>query len=175
MIVVNLYAGPGAGKSTTAALLFAYLKLAGVNAELVREYAKDVVWEGREHLLEQQTYVFAKQAKRLADLDGKVDIAVTDSPLLLSVLYAPEATTLHALVAEEHARYENLDVYLRRVKPYHPEGRLQTEDEARDLDAAVVDVVARYAGGFDYEVSGDELGAETLLAAVRGYLATREG
>lgn len=174
MIVVNLYAGPGAGKSTTAALLFGLLKLGSVNAELVREYAKDVVWEGREHLLEQQTYVFAKQAKRQADLDGKVDVVVTDSPLLLSMIYAPEAATLHALVAEEYGRYENLDVYVNRVKPYHPEGRLQTEDEARALDGAVVDVVQRYAGGFDYEVTGDWLGAETLYAAVRGYLATRE-
>ena len=47
MIVVNLFAGPGSGKSTTCAGVFAKLKLAGVNCEMALEYAKDKVWEER--------------------------------------------------------------------------------------------------------------------------------
>ena len=35
LIVVNLYAGPGAGKSTLSAYTFAKLKMAGVNCELI--------------------------------------------------------------------------------------------------------------------------------------------
>jgi len=34
-LVVNLYGGPGTGKSTTAAATFAELKMAGINCELV--------------------------------------------------------------------------------------------------------------------------------------------
>jgi hypothetical protein len=59
-VVVNLYGGPGTGKSRTAALLFATMKQRGVNCELATEYAKDVVWEGRESLLSDQIYLFAK-------------------------------------------------------------------------------------------------------------------
>lgn len=44
-LVVNLFGEPGAGKSTGAAYVFAMLKMAGVDAELVTEYAKDKVWE----------------------------------------------------------------------------------------------------------------------------------
>lgn len=43
MYVVNLFAQPGAGKSTGAAYIFAKLKMAGVNAELITEFAKDKV------------------------------------------------------------------------------------------------------------------------------------
>lgn len=45
--VINLYGGPGTGKSSTAGMLFAHLKLRGVNCEYVQEYAKDAAWEGR--------------------------------------------------------------------------------------------------------------------------------
>ena len=42
-LLISLYSGPGSGKSTGAAWIFAKLKLAGVNAELVTEFAKDKV------------------------------------------------------------------------------------------------------------------------------------
>lgn len=41
MKVINLFAGPGSGKSTTCAGVFSKLKLAGVNCEMALEYAKD--------------------------------------------------------------------------------------------------------------------------------------
>lgn len=45
MLVVNPFGIPGAGKSAGAAYVFSKLKMKGVNAELVTEYAKDMVWE----------------------------------------------------------------------------------------------------------------------------------
>ena len=45
MILVNLYGAPGSGKSTGAAYIFSKLKMAGVDAELVTEFAKDKLWE----------------------------------------------------------------------------------------------------------------------------------
>ena len=40
-IVVNLFPGPGTGKSTGAAYIFSKLKMAGVDAEYVSEFAKE--------------------------------------------------------------------------------------------------------------------------------------
>ena len=40
MIVVNLFGGPGCGKSTTAAWLFNQLKERGINCEYVTEFPK---------------------------------------------------------------------------------------------------------------------------------------
>lgn len=44
-LIVNLFGVPGAGKSTGAAYIFSRLKMLGINAELVTEFAKDKVWE----------------------------------------------------------------------------------------------------------------------------------
>ena len=56
MIVVNLFGAPGAGKSTGAAYIFAKLKMAGINAELVTEFAKDKVWEEYAEVFKNQAY-----------------------------------------------------------------------------------------------------------------------
>ena len=45
MLVVNLFAGPGRGKSVMSAEVFALLKKRGINCELIQEYAKSRVWE----------------------------------------------------------------------------------------------------------------------------------
>lgn len=162
-IVVNLFAGPGAGKSTTAAYVFAMLKSRGVNCELAREYAKDVVWEGREHLLDNQAYIFAKQLKLLRDLDGRVDVIITDSPLMLAILYNrishAEPPSFERYVQDIHARYDNFNVYVERVKPYHTAGRVQTELEARELDAAARELPIAY----HLTVLGTEDGAKTIV------------
>ena len=61
MILVNLYGAPGAGKSSGAAYIFSKLKMAGVNAELVTEFAKDKVYEQSKKVFENQAYIFGKQ------------------------------------------------------------------------------------------------------------------
>lgn len=45
MLLINFFGAPGAGKSTASAYIFSKLKMAGVNAEYVPEFAKDKVWE----------------------------------------------------------------------------------------------------------------------------------
>ena len=87
MIVINFLGGPGCGKSTVCADVFAKLKWNNINCEIVTEYAKDAVWEESFKLLENQIGVFGEQHKRLHRLKDKVDVVVTDSPLLLSLLY----------------------------------------------------------------------------------------
>ena len=41
-MIINLFGGPGTGKSTGAAYIFAKLKMCGVNCELITEFAKDM-------------------------------------------------------------------------------------------------------------------------------------
>lgn len=137
-VVVNLFGGPGIGKSTTAAEVFATLKHMGINVELVTEFAKDMVWEKSVRTLDNQIFVFANQHHRLWRLRDQVDVIVTDSPLLLSLYYGnEESETFEQLVLEEFNRFTNFNVLLQRTKPYNPAGRLQTEVQAKQIDDEV--------------------------------------
>lgn len=136
--VVNIFGGPGTGKSTTAAFLFHELKCAGKNVELVTEYAKDMVWEGRSNVLTDQLYMAAKQNRRLGRLvNSGLDLAITDSPLILGALYAPEGyfPSFEPFLVEVFNSYDNFNVYLQRGTEYNPLGRNQTLEQAVEIDA----------------------------------------
>lgn len=150
MIVGNLFAGPGAGKSTLAAATFAELKLRGRNVELVTEYAKDLTWEGRHSTLSNQVYVFGKQLHRMERLRGKVEAVITDSPLILSLIYKPNDYPLSfdQLVLDMNDRFENVNFFVERCKAYNPAGRNQTESEAKQIDGEVRDFLD--TKGIDY-------------------------
>ena len=87
MVVIDLYGSPSSGKSTCAAYVFSKLKTLGVKCELVTEFAKDLVWDGRIKALENPAFVFGNQFYKLSRLENEVDVAVVDSPLMLNVLY----------------------------------------------------------------------------------------
>lgn len=147
MHVINLFGGPGIGKSTTAAEIFSLLKKAGVNAEYVHEEAKEFTWEKRMKTLECQPYVFGKQYRNLWRLQDQVEVAVTDSPLLLSLVYTdldryPGAYHIfRQYVLDLFETFNNWNVVLRREKKYNPSGRNQTEDEAKKIDGEIQKVL----------------------------------
>lgn len=140
---LNLYAGPGTGKSTTCAALFAELKYLGHNVEMILEYAKDAAWEQRgPKFFRAQDLIFGKQHFRLSRVAEEVEFIITDSPLLLSLVYMPEdfnIPSLRQVIKDAYNNYENLDIFLNRSveKPYNPKGRNQTEDEAKEIDGKI--------------------------------------
>lgn len=136
-IVINLFAGPGAGKSTTAAGVFSLLKLHGVNAELITEFAKDLIWEGRHAALANQYYVTAKQYHRMWRVKDQVDVMITDSPILLAMVYGDNPGAFNRQLFHLHSEFNNVNYFIKRAKPYQPKGRNQTEDEAHDLDKEI--------------------------------------
>ena len=141
-IVVNLFAGPGVGKSTTAARVFAELKLKGVNCEMALEFAKDKVWEESFRTIEDQIYIFGKQFHRIWRLKDKVDVIITDSPLPISIVYDKENSELfHKLIMEQFNKFANINYLLERGGEYQTEGRLQTEEEAKEVDNTVKKVL----------------------------------
>lgn len=146
--IINLYGGPGTGKSTSAAYFYYLLKAAGKNVELVREYVKDWAWEGRKISTYDQIYFLGKQVRRESMLYGKVDWIVTDSPVMMNLYYAQRyctlslgegvrAATLSFYRQASEDGHKHLHVFLKRNKPYLSEGRYQTEAEALEIDLGI--------------------------------------
>jgi len=145
MIVINLFGEPSSGKSTTAAWLFSQLKLKNINCELITEFAKDLTYEKRFNDLSNQVYVFGKQLKRLERVKDHVDIAITDSPLLLSIVYAKDYPDVWPqFVKDMFDRFKNYNYLLTRNKPYSPVGRNQTEKEAKQVRLKIIETLEKH-------------------------------
>jgi hypothetical protein len=144
-IVINLFAGPGVGKSTNAAKIFADLKMKGINCEMALEFAKDKVWEESFRTMDDQIYIFGKQFHRIWRLKDKVDVIICDSPLPISIVYDKEnSKAFHELIMEQFNKFNNLNFYLKRSAVYQESGRVQTEEEAKKIDKVVEGILIDY-------------------------------
>jgi hypothetical protein len=170
--VINLFGGPGAGKSTTAAGVFWLLKNRGLRVELVTEYAKALAWAKRGEELSDQFYVYSKQHHRQHVLKGQVDFCVTDSPLLLPLLYnQTEPPSFRQYVIDNWYRYDNINFFIQRVKPYVALGRWQNEQEADLLGYQTLSML--YSLDIvPMMIVGDEQSAKQVMASLElgGYL-----
>lgn len=144
-LIVNFFGAPGSGKSTSAAGVFYKLKIAGIESELVTEYAKDVVWEESFKTLNNQIFVFANQHHRIHRCLGKVDVIITDSPINLGIIYGKMyghlSPQLEELIKSEFLAQKNYNVVLRRKHKYNTKGRYQTEDEANIIDVKITEML----------------------------------
>lgn len=163
--VLNIFGGPGAGKSTTCAGVFALLKLHGINCELVTEFAKDLTWENNQEVLKDQVYILGEQYHRMHRLKNKVDLIITDCPLLLSSVYG----RLNEIVDEEYHKFVfalnqefyNIMFNLKRVKDYNESGRNQTFEEAKELDLIITDTI-KQGGWHPHIVEGNYKGINSI-------------
>jgi len=148
-IVVNLFAEPGAGKTTMMAAVFAELKFRGINCEMATEFAKDLVWEERNNAISNQLYISGKQYHRVNRLNGKVDVIITDSPILLGMIYNKHPSEhFNTVLAEHFDRFNNMNfMVVREEGDYKEEGRLQTEEESRKIKKDVERLIHDYTTG----------------------------
>lgn len=146
MKVVNIFGGPGIGKSTAAAKIFYHLKEQGLNVELVSEVAKDYVWEEHIKILKDQLFIFAKQNRRLERLRGKVDYVVTDSPGILALAYQiPDYyPSFESLVVDVHNSYNNINFVLSRHHGFKNEGRAHDEETSKNIDRNIVNILEKH-------------------------------
>lgn len=169
-LVINLFGAPCSGKSSGAAYIFSQLKKKGIDCELVTEYAKDKCWEG-DYMFEDPTnqfYIGAKQYYRVNRVNGKVDVIITDSPVLLSCFYntVEEMSEEYNIVVRRlFNRFNNLNFFINRVKPYNPNGRIQTEDEANEISERMKKQIREWGIGFT-EVKGNDEGYRIILDTI---------
>lgn len=179
MVVVNLYGGPGSGKSSGAMYVTSLLKTKGVDAEFVSEFAKDKVWEHNNEIFkpENQIYIFGKQFFKMNRVKDKVDVIVTDSPLLLCICYNKTPLLGHSFNQVVMNYYKsfglNMDYFIKRTKAYNPNGRLQTEKESDEISKEIKKILT--INGIDYDIVGGDIEgynkiyADILTQLGRGY------
>lgn len=164
--VINLWGGPGIGKSTTASGLFNIMKLRKKSVELVTEYAKQLVWEKQDaSIFENQILLLAKQEQKQKILVGQVEYCITDSPVLLSYLYAPKEyySSFFSLVNEVHMSYDNIDILLNRVKDYDANGRVHTLEQSIEKDKQIKNLLDSFNIKY-YNVDADENAHENIYS-----------
>lgn len=149
--------------STGAAYIFAKLKMAGVDSEYVSEYAKDRVWQGDQFVLQHcQLYVTGKQCLKVARLLGKVDVIVTDSPIAIGAMYTDEKPYQDVCLYEAKKYKNTFNIFVDRRKDYNPNGRNQTEEEARNIDQRILDFLND--NGIEYtRVDGNIAGYDQVV------------
>jgi hypothetical protein len=169
MTVINFFGGAGVGKSTAAAGLFHWLKLSYVNAELVTEFAKDLVWQGSAHLLAEQSYVFGQQVHRLHVLRHQVDFAVTDSPITNSVIYAGDdyPASFSPYAFDLFRTFRNQNFFINRNPDYvfQQLGRVHTEADSDAVAVRMKDALRAENIPFHEIMAGDNL-PERIFAAL---------
>lgn len=171
-IVVNLFGGPGVGKSSGAAYIFSQLKMANINCELITEAAKDYTWEGNQTALSCQEYVFGEQSYRMYRCRSKVDVIITDSPLLLSYFYNRNPVLdehFETVVKNVFNSYTNLNYFIVRDKPYNPIGRNQTEEESKEIDKSIIKALNDSHIPF-VKIQGNSKGYDQIVCDVKDIL-----
>ena len=132
MLLVNFLGEPGAGKTTATAGLFYELKTTGFDVEMVTEYSKELLIAGDTATLSDELQVFAEKYRRIKRMED-VDIVLTDSPLINSIVYGGEqfggeGPDFYRRVA---SRFDSIFVIVRRTEPYVPVARLPDAESAR--------------------------------------------
>ena len=85
--IINLFGGPGIGKSSIASGLTYKLKKKHINCDNPYEFPKALAWDENHSAIQDQLYVLANQHRGIVKSFGKVDYIVLDSPIILSLVY----------------------------------------------------------------------------------------
>lgn len=89
MIKIGLLGAPGCGKSTLAAYVFAMLKDTGIDGAIVDEYIREHVnRHKRVPSITFQSVIYERQLEKEKILPPNLDFFITDSPHILSYIYA---------------------------------------------------------------------------------------
>jgi len=177
---INLLGGPGCGKSTNAAELFAQLKRDGYSVELITEYVKGWAFEKRKIYPYDQIYFFGKQMKReFTALNAGVTFIITDSPLLLQIAYGDRAGLpthtidgMADILADYERKYPSLNIFLNRgSKVYKAEGRYEDREQAKKMDKLVKHLMSCWGVTY-YELDWDK--PDQIHALVMKYIKEAE-
>jgi hypothetical protein len=174
--IINLFGGPGIGKSTQASGLYFEMKKLGMSVEMPYEYPKVLAWDKNYNAVKDQLYVIGNQHRNIARLYGQVDYIIVDSPILLSLVYkdkyddAPEYPSFlygekfNEFILDLNSKYDSLNIVLERDSDmFNQDGRFQDLEESLEIDDDIVKVLD--SNNINYNiVKVDDNSIKTILS-----------
>lgn len=140
---VNFYGGPGVGKTTLAALIFAELRKTNVSCSLIPEWIKTWAYQGRPITGFDQLFSFSNQLFMEEEAIRSTGIIITDSPLFLQCMYSDK----HARIVSQHiwniaysfeSYYPSVNFLVKRSGRYEQHGRYEDEEQAIQMDNYII-------------------------------------
>lgn len=147
--IINLFGGPGVGKSSIASGITYKLKKKHITCDNPYEFPKLLAWDENHSAIRDQLFVLANQHRGIVKSYGKVDYIILDSPILLSLTYRSyyksnqyPATlygdTFDKMVLDIYNQYENINIMLVRGDSNHNDKeRYQNLEESKELDCEI--------------------------------------
>lgn len=147
--IINLFGGPGVGKSSIAAGLTYQLKKNHITCDNPYEFPKLLAWDENYSAISDQLYVVANQHRGIVKSYGKVDYIILDSPILLSLIYKdyynekrgcdyPSRLYMESfdnMILDMHKGYDTINILLKRVGGLHNEKeRYHSLEESIEID-----------------------------------------
>lgn len=155
--IINLFGGPGIGKSSIASGLTYKLKKKHITCDNPYEFPKALAWDENHSAIQDQLYVLANQHRGIVKSFGKVDYIILDSPILLSLVYRSaykgneypstlyESEHFDKLVLDIHNQYDCINIVLKRGQGNHNEKeRYQSLDESKKLDYQIEETLIKH-------------------------------
>lgn len=183
-VIINLFGGPGSGKSTVASGLFYSFKSKGLTCDNPYEFPKQVAWEDNNSQITDQLYILANQHRGIVRSYGKVNYIILDSPLLLSLVYKTGYTgeypakfyndTFDKMVLELFNSYENINIFLDRPdRQFQQDGRFQSQTESLEYDEKIKKVLEDNDIPYhNVKVGDNEL--RRIIEVIRSYIKDEE-
>lgn len=154
--IINFFSGPGSGKSTKAAELFALMKKNNLSVELTYEFPKILAWEDNMSAIKDQFFITANQHRNISRLYGKVDYIIVDSPILLGCIYKNKYNDnmsypsdfyekLDDFIIDLFKKYNNINIFLKRNdENFNNLGRYQNYEESKNIDFEIKQLLDRH-------------------------------
>ena len=147
--IINIFGGPGIGKSSIAAGITYKLKKNHISCDQPYEFPKLLAWDDNHSAIQDQLYVLANQHRGIVKSYGKVDYIVLDSPIIISLTYRnyykgteyPSSLyceSFDKMVLDTFNQYDNINIVLDRADGVHNnDERYQNLEESKELDIVI--------------------------------------
>lgn len=174
MLIINYFGAPNSGKTTAAMDTTTALKKMHIEADYVPEPVKLAHYTQNQAMLKDELSLFAAKNHHFTALrNSGVKIAVTDGPLLTSIVYKPDGyfESFDALIVDVANSYESLNFYIPGVRKFSEVGRGEkNESEALTRGDAILDMLND--NNIDFHILSKELDiVEQVIAIINSNLA----